>query len=95
MGRTYEPEPISLDELQLIATHLEVISKQISSKVEQIKSFRVSQPKVGNVKNAARALKYLDGFTAALAACLTRLEIDSRTRPPGDPPYDFTLVEKL
>jgi hypothetical protein len=94
MGRTYEPEPVSLDELQLIATHLDVISKQISSKVSQIKSFRVSQPKVGSVKNAARALKYLDGFTSALVACVTRLEIDSRTSQ-EDPPHDFTLVEKL
>jgi hypothetical protein len=98
MGRTYEPEAISLEELQLIATHLEVLSKQICAKIEQIKSFNVTAPKIGSIKNATRALKYLDGFEAALVGCLTRLSIDERTNPRQPVKQsirDFTLNERL
>jgi hypothetical protein len=79
-GNKHGVEPTAVQTLREIADKLTALAEKIDERTQAIEATKVAQPEMGNVKNANRALKYLNGYSLALVTCLDNLEAAKKAK---------------
>jgi hypothetical protein len=79
-GNKHGVEPIAIQKLREIADKLVALADKVNERTQAIEATRVAEPEMGNVKNANRALKYLNGYSLALVSCLDGIEAAKKAK---------------